>query len=102
MKEHNTIKLKIDPSHPPIATAAQRQRLKALADLPDARIDLSDDPESPSGTLWTRPGALVPASTKQLITLRLDSEVIQFFKATGARYQTRINAALREYIKHTS
>ena len=35
------------------------------------------------------------APTKQLVTLRLDRDVIEHFKAQGPRWQTRINAALR-------
>jgi uncharacterized protein (DUF4415 family) len=41
---------------------------------------------------------LVPEENKQQITLRLDAEVLAFFKSTGRRYQSRINAALREYM----
>jgi uncharacterized protein (DUF4415 family) len=41
----------------------------------------------------------VPSENKQQITLRLDADVLTFFKETGARYQSRINAALREYVK---
>jgi uncharacterized protein (DUF4415 family) len=33
---------------------------------------------------------------KVSITLRLDREVVERFKATGAGWQTRINAALRK------
>ena len=46
----------------------------------------------------TRPGALIPAENKQQVTLRLDADVLDFFKETGKRYQSRINAALREYM----
>lgn len=35
---------------------------------------------------------------KRQITLRLDSDVLDFFKNTGSRYQSRINAVLREYV----
>jgi uncharacterized protein (DUF4415 family) len=49
--------------------------------------------------LWTRPSALIPGENKQQITLRLDADVLSFFKKTGKRYQSRINAALREYVK---
>jgi uncharacterized protein (DUF4415 family) len=48
---------------------------------------------------WSRPGALVSAENKQQITLRLDAEVLNFFKNTGERYQSRINAVLREYVR---
>ena len=47
----------------------------------------------------SRPGALVPSENKQQITLRVDADVLSFFKATGKRYQSRMNAALREYVK---
>ena len=38
------------------------------------------------------------APTKQLVSLRLDPEVIQHFRAGGEGWQSRINAALRTLI----
>ena len=35
------------------------------------------------------------APTKVLTAIRLDADVIAFFRAQGARYQSRINEALR-------
>jgi uncharacterized protein (DUF4415 family) len=35
---------------------------------------------------------------KQLITLRLDPEVLDFFKQSGEGYQSRINEALRRVV----
>ena len=53
-----------------------------------------------------RRGAVVPASGKTRITIYLDDEVIQAFKAmsraTGKGYQTLINEALRERIDRRS
>lgn len=77
--------------NPPRLTAAQKAALEA------APIDYSDIP-SQKGAKWTRPGALVSAENKQQITLRLDADVLRFFKKTGTRYQSRINAVLREYV----
>jgi uncharacterized protein (DUF4415 family) len=34
---------------------------------------------------------------KQVVTIRLDSHIVEKFKATGAGWQSRINAALNEY-----
>jgi len=51
-----------------------------------------------------RRGAVVPAAgKKQRITIRLDKDVIEWFKsqveaAGGGNYQTLLNDALREYI----
>ena len=35
---------------------------------------------------------------KQAISVRLDADILEFFKAGGRGYQTRINAALRSYM----
>ena len=40
---------------------------------------------------------LQPVSPKELISLRVDQDVIEWFKAQGPGYQTRINAVLRAY-----
>jgi uncharacterized protein (DUF4415 family) len=40
---------------------------------------------------------LPPASRKAAISLRLDEDVLEWFKAQGPGYQTRINAVLRAY-----
>lgn len=99
MSKRNTVKFELDPKNPPALTAAQRKRLAALAALPDAEIDYSDIPKQRAVVKWSRPGALVSGENKQQITLRLDAEVVNFFKNTGARYQSRINAVLREYVR---
>ncbi len=99
MSVHNTVKFKLDPKHPKPPTAQQRKRLKLVAAMPDAEIDYSDIPRQTGAVQWTRPGALVPSENKQQVTLRLDADVLKFFKGTGKRYQSRINAALREYVQ---
>jgi uncharacterized protein (DUF4415 family) len=97
MKEKTTgiVRFRLDPNNPPKLTAAERKRLVAMK---DSDIDYSDIP-SQRGAVWTRPGALIPAGNKKQITVRLDTDVLEFFKKTGTRYQSRINAALREYMK---
>jgi uncharacterized protein (DUF4415 family) len=37
--------------------------------------------------------------TKQLVSLRLSPEVLEYFRATGAGWQTRIDTALRDLVK---
>ena len=99
MSVRNTVKFKLDPKHPKPLTAQRRKRLKRVAAMPDAEIDYSDIPRQTAAVQWTRPGALVPAENKQQVTLRLDADVLTFFKKTGKRYQSRINAALKEYVQ---
>lgn len=45
---------------------------------------------------WTR-AELVTPEPKKMISLRVDPDVLDFFKAQGRGYQTRINAVLRAY-----
>ena len=42
---------------------------------------------------------VIPSGPKQQVTLRLDADVLAWFKAQGKGYQTRINAVLREFMR---
>jgi uncharacterized protein (DUF4415 family) len=73
------------------------ERLDKIA---DAEIDLSDIPEVTPEMFAkgvVRRG-LKPIVKRQL-TLRLDSDVIDWFRSQGGRYQTRMNALLRAYME---
>ena len=39
---------------------------------------------------------------KRLLSLRIDDDVVEWFKQQGPGYQTRINAALRAFMQHAS
>lgn len=39
-----------------------------------------------------------PTSAKQIVTIRLDVDMLDWFKAAGPGYQTRINQVLREHM----
>ncbi|MCO5056345.1 MAG: BrnA antitoxin family protein [Rhizobiaceae bacterium] len=45
---------------------------------------------------------IVQPSEKQAISIRLDKDVVDFFKAQGKGYQTRINAVLKHYMRERS
>ena len=96
-KESNIVKRTLDLTTPPRLSAEQKARLDAIASMPDARIDYSDAP-SPPDAVWMKAATDLP-TTKQQITLRIDAEVLEFFKDTGERYQSRINAVLRSYVE---
>jgi len=36
--------------------------------------------------------------SKQAISLRVDADVLEWFRAQGPRYQSRMNAVLRSYM----
>lgn len=56
--------------------------------------------ELPVEALGQWADAVLPEqSRKKLISLRVDPEVLEFFKAQGPGYQTRINAVLTAYMQ---
>ena len=79
---------------------AQAAELAALAAMPDNAIDTSDihellDWSGAKRGLFYRP-------VKQQMTLRIDADVVAWFKQHADAeegYQTRINRALREYVQ---
>lgn len=71
---------------------------KELAARPDSEIDLSEMPELTEE--WFAKARMVyPHDRKQLLTVRFDTDVVDFFKATGRGYQTRMNEVLRTYVE---
>ena len=76
-----------------------KSRRKELEELIERAIDLSD-PDAPELRDWriAERGRFY-RPVKQQITLRLDKDVVAWFKARGDKYQTRINDALREHIR---
>jgi uncharacterized protein (DUF4415 family) len=81
-------------------TRGQSAELRALARLPDDAIDTSDAPELFDWSNAQRGVFYRPL--KQQLTLRLDADVVAWFKqhtSSSEGYQTRINRALREYVQ---
>ncbi|HYU33128.1 MAG TPA: BrnA antitoxin family protein [Thermoanaerobaculia bacterium] len=65
----------------------------------DEDIDFSDLPEIPPerfARALVRKG-LKPVARKSQITLRIDADVLEWFRAKGSGYQSQMNAILRAY-----
>ena len=80
-----------------------QQQIRALEDLADDQIDTTDAPEILDWSDARRGVFYRPV--KQQITLRLDADVIAWFKAharDGRGYQTDINGALRAHVKRST
>ena len=93
------IRFDLDIDNPPPLTNAQRVELERLAALPDEAIDTSDiaplDEAFWANATRFRDRALY-RPVKQSTTVRLDADVLQWLRAKGKGYQTRLNAILRE------
>jgi uncharacterized protein (DUF4415 family) len=80
-----------------------RAKLAKLRRITDAEIarsspqELRDLPHD----FWDGAVPVFPAA-KVPISLRVDSDVLEFFRETGPRYQSRMNAVLRSYMERIS
>ncbi|HQT32334.1 MAG: hypothetical protein B7Y50_11720 [Hydrogenophilales bacterium 28-61-11] len=65
-------------------------------------VPFSGLPESLQAVLSSRTRGAQKAPTKERITIRLSPEVVAPFRATGDGWQTRLDAALKDWLKtHT-
>lgn len=71
----------------------ERTELSKLGRMPESKIDYSDVPElkNPSKILVGR----FYRPVKQLISLRVDADVLAWFRSQGSKYQTYMNEVLR-------
>jgi uncharacterized protein (DUF4415 family) len=74
-------------------TARERRELETLAKRGGTAIDYSDAP-SATGKEKILVGHFY-RPVKKLVSLRIDADVLDWYKSKGDGYQTRINNALR-------
>jgi len=65
--------------------------------IKDEDIDYTDIPDLAKTDFFKR--AIWWPGTKQMLTIRLDPDVLAFFKKQGRGYQTTINLVLRKYVE---
>jgi uncharacterized protein (DUF4415 family) len=74
-------------------------RVDATTEAELRQMDLDDpDLQGFEDIDWSKATLVLP-EPKAAISIRLDPDVLAFFKADGAGYQSRINAVLRSYMK---
>jgi len=74
-----------------------KKRLKELEAIPDSEIDTSDIPELDE-EFWKNAKLVMP-EPKKSVSLRIDREVINWFKKTGRGYQSRMTSVLKAYME---
>jgi uncharacterized protein (DUF4415 family) len=79
-----------------------RTNVERLESITDEEIEaqMRDDPDWAEfmDIDWSKATLVIPVP-KDPISIRLDKDVLDFFKASGKGYQTRINAVLRHYMQ---
>ena len=81
----------------PTQGRANLARLRRVSDAEIARTAPTELRAIPDD-FWRQEVRVVTPVSKQAISIRLDTDVIDWFRATGPKYQTRINAVLRSYV----
>ena len=71
--------------------------LKRLRRMKDEEIDTSDIPELDAS--FFEKAVIAMPKPKAPVSIRLDQDVLEWFKSQGKGYQTRINALLRAYME---
>ena len=75
----------------------ERKRLNEINSIKDTDIDYSDIPELDK-EFWDNVKQVYPRR-KKAISIRLDQDIIDFFKHDGQGYQSKINSILRSYME---
>lgn len=81
--------------------ARGRADLARLRKTSEAAIERTSPPDLAKlpADFWADAELVAPVP-KQAISLRVDEDVLEWFKQGGPRYQSRMNAVLRSYMKH--
>lgn len=77
-------------------------RLDALTDE-EIEAAIADDPDAApllDAEFWRSAELVMPHGAKERVTLRLDEEILRYFRRSGRGYQTRINAVLRAFVRN--
>ena len=75
------------------------EKVRQLSDA-DIKKAVASDPDTfiPTKAMWKKARVVMPERKKPVL-LRLDGEVLAWFKRGGRGYQTRINAVLRSFVE---
>ncbi|HWP01647.1 MAG TPA: BrnA antitoxin family protein [Methylococcus sp.] len=74
---------------------AIQEELRALAALPDDRIDYTDIPPTTEADWQNAVRGRFYRPVKKQITVRVDADVLSWLQEKGKGYQTRLNQILR-------
>jgi len=73
--------------------------LDELDAIPDDAIDTSDIPEVSAEFFKTARLIMPTSNAKVPVSLRVDDDVLAWFKEQGSGHLTRMNAVLRAYVQ---
>ena len=75
-----------------------KERLAEIDAIPDDNVDTSDIPEMDEKFFATAKLVMPPGASKKAVSMRVDEDVLDWFKARGKGHLSRMNAVLRAYM----
>lgn len=102
-RKRNTARKLVRTTSAELANLEDRSDWKRVEALTDADIEraIAHDPDAApilDEAFWRNAKILDPRHGKSTITMRVDEDVLEFFKRGGSGYQSRMNAVLRAYV----
>ncbi len=96
LSDGTLLRRRSDGSFAPVRSKSNRKRIAQWSDAEIERMAASD-PDHPAldDEFWR---AIDEPQRKQAISIKLDQDVLAFFRRQGRGYQTRINEVLRRYM----
>ena len=101
-KREGIVSMSVDDAKAAIQRGESRSDFGAVGGMSNEEIErqAADDPEERDWD-WASATLELP-KPKVGIHIKLDADIIEFFKKEGSGYQTRINAALKSFVKHAT
>ena len=88
-----------DGSYVPVSSATDHAALEAVTDSQIEHWSQNDpDHLGLDEAFWDQIDLVFP--TKEAISIKLDSDVLKWFRRDGKGYQTRINSVLRHFVEN--
>ena len=99
-KNENIARFSADKIRRKIARGESKTDWKRVDAMSQAEVErLADRDEGPLSAGWESTVMVGLPPAKQDIHIRLDGDILDWFKARGRGYQTRINAVLRAFVQ---
>jgi len=99
MNDDNTVHVSAEEAHD-MEGRTDWERLREMSDKDIARVANEDPDAAPllDETWFESAAVLDPSGEKEQISIRLDRDVLRYFRAQGRGYQSRINKVLRAFV----
>jgi len=98
-KKENLVTMTLEQVKEMLANGGDRSDWEAVRAMPQEEVDrLADEEDGPLPEGWEKTIVFGIPQPKKAVHIRLDAQVLNWFKSQGPGYQTRINEVLRAFV----